>query len=174
MRWQRYFGPENPKIYAQSGSGYILECEYIPECGYILDKHCLFLGSRLDTFPNRPPILFPLSPSDLPWWHAAASAQCASPLRAQYFNLVGDEDDIGSERFNCTFSYYRNAIGLAAAYASTIRAHLSVHGTVRPLSAASVCPRSAADCLIRSAVDMSHPRQQGTPRAGTSVASDPA
>ena len=34
------------------------------------------------------------------------------------------------------------------------------HGTAHPMSAASVRPRSAADCLIRSAVDISHPRQQ--------------
>ena len=51
----------------------------------------------------------------------------------KYFNLVGDEDDIGNERFKwsraSTFSYNRNAIGLAVAYASAIRTHLSVHGT---------------------------------------------
>jgi len=41
------------------------------------------------------------------------------------------------------------------------------------MSAASVRPRSAADCLIRSAVDISHPRQQGNPRAGSSVTIDP-
>ena len=83
----------------------------------------------------------------------------------KYFNLVGDEEDIGNERFKWsrarTFSYNRNAIGLAVAYASAIRTHLSVHGTAHPMSAASVHPRSAADCLIRSAVDISHPRQQG-------------
>jgi len=43
------------------------------------------------------------------------------------------------------------------------------------MSAASVHPQSAADCLIRSAVDISHPRQQGTPPssscAGTVVLS---
>ena len=73
----------------------------------------------------------------------------------EYFNLVGDEEDIGNERFKwsraSTFSYNRNAIGLAVAYASAIRTHLSVHGTAHPMSAASVRPRSAADCLIRSA-----------------------
>jgi len=41
------------------------------------------------------------------------------------------------------------------------------------VGAASVRPRSAAGCLIRSAVDISHPRQQGNPRVGASVASDP-
>jgi len=40
------------------------------------------------------------------------------------------------------------------------------------MSAASVRPRSAADCLIRSAVDISHPRQQGNPPASLSAASD--
>jgi len=39
------------------------------------------------------------------------------------------------------------------------------------MSAASVCPQSAADCLIRSAVDISHPRQQGNPPASSSAAS---
>ena len=38
----------------------------------------------------------------------------------KYFNLVGDEEDIGNERFKwsraTTFSYNRNVIGLAVAY----------------------------------------------------------
>jgi len=41
------------------------------------------------------------------------------------------------------------------------------------MSAASLCPRSAADCLIRSAVDISHPRQQGNPPVSSSAASGP-
>ena len=48
-----------------------------------------------------------------------------------YFNLVGDEEDIGSERFKwgraSTFRYDRNAIGLAVAYAS---AKTSTHSFV--------------------------------------------
>jgi len=95
----------------------------------------------------------------------------------KYYNLVGDEKDIGNELFKWSrasiFSYNRNAIGLAVAYASAIRTHLSVHGTAHPTSAASVRPRSAADCLICSAVGISHPRQQQDPRAGASVAGDP-
>jgi len=55
----------------------------------------------------------------------------------KYFNLVGDEEDIGNERFKwsraSTFSYNRNAIGLAVAYASGICTHLSVHGTAHPV-----------------------------------------
>eukprot|EP00277_Geminigera_cryophila_P038846 CAMPEP_0173090666 /NCGR_PEP_ID=MMETSP1102-20130122/27131_1 /TAXON_ID=49646 /ORGANISM="Geminigera sp., Strain Caron Lab Isolate" /LENGTH=98 /DNA_ID=CAMNT_0013975735 /DNA_START=58 /DNA_END=351 /DNA_ORIENTATION=+ len=39
------------------------------------------------------------------------------------------------------------------------------------MSAASVRPRSAADCLIRSAVDISHPRQQGSPPTSASAVS---
>jgi len=93
----------------------------------------------------------------------------------KHFNLVEDEEDIGNERFKwsraSTFSYDRNAIGLAVAYASGIRTHLSVHGTAHPMSAASVRPRSTADCLIRSAVDISHPRQQGSPPASSSAVS---
>jgi len=95
----------------------------------------------------------------------------------KYFNLVGDDEEIGNERFKwsraSTFSYNRNAIGLAVAYASAIRTHSSVHGTAHPMSAASVRPRSAADCLIRSAIDISHPHQQGNPPASSSAASGP-
>jgi len=62
----------------------------------------------------------------------------------KYFDLVGNEEDIGNERCKwnraSTFSYTRNAIGLAIAYASAIRTHLSVHGTNHPMSAASVRP----------------------------------
>jgi len=62
-----------------------------------------------------------------------------------YFNLGGDEEDIGNERFKwswaSTFSYNRNAIGLVVAYASAIRTHLSVHGTAHSMSATSVRPR---------------------------------
>ena len=41
------------------------------------------------------------------------------------------------------------------------------------MSAASVRPRSAADRLIRSAVDISHLRQQENPPASLSVVSGP-
>ena len=74
----------------------------------------------------------------------------------EYFNLDGDEEDVGNERFKwsraSTFSYNMNAIGLAVAYASAIRTHLLVHGTAHPMNATFARPRSAADCLIRSAV----------------------
>ena len=50
--------------------------------------------------------------------------------------------------------------------------NMSVHGTAHPMSAASVRPRSTADCLIRSAVDISHPRQQENPPASLSADSD--
>ena len=40
------------------------------------------------------------------------------------------------------------------------------------MSAASVRPRSTVDCLIRSAVDISHPRQQGNPPVSLSTTSD--
>jgi len=95
----------------------------------------------------------------------------------KYFDLVGDEEDIGNEPFKwsraSTFSYNRNVIGLAVAYASAIRTPLSVHGTAHCMNASSVCPRSATDCLIRSAVDISHPHQQGNPPASSSAASGP-
>jgi len=95
----------------------------------------------------------------------------------EVLDRLGDEEDIGSKRFKwsraSTFSYNRNAIGLAVAYASAIRTHLSVHGTAHPMSAASVRPRSAAHCLICSAVGISHLRQQGNPPAGSSAVSGP-
>jgi len=95
----------------------------------------------------------------------------------KYFNLVWDEEDIGNDHFKwsraSTFSHNRNAIGLAVAYASAIRTPFSVHGTAHPMSAASVRPRSAADCLIRSAVDISHPRQQENPPASSSATNGP-
>jgi len=62
---------------------------------------------------------------------------------------------------------------MLASAAARPRTHLSVHGTAHPMSAASVRPRSAADCFIRSAVDISHPRQQGNPPASSSAASGP-
>jgi len=62
----------------------------------------------------------------------------------KFFNLVGDEDDIGSECFKWSrasmFSYNRNATSLAVAYASAIHTHLSVHGTAHPTSATSIRP----------------------------------
>jgi len=95
----------------------------------------------------------------------------------RYFNFVGGEVDIRNGRFKwsraSTFNYNSNAIGLAVAYASAIRTHLLVHDTSHPMSASSVRPRSAANCLIRSAVDISHPRKQGNPPASSSAASGP-
>jgi len=95
----------------------------------------------------------------------------------KYFNLVGDEKNIGNECFKRSrasiYSYNGNVIGLAVAYASAICTHLSVHGSAHPMSATSVRSRSAADCLIRCAVDISHPRQQGNPPASLSAASGP-
>ena len=41
------------------------------------------------------------------------------------------------------------------------------------MSAVSVRPRSAADCVIHNAVDISHPRQQGNPPASSSAVSGP-
>ena len=67
----------------------------------------------------------------------------------------------------------RGDVGLQPSAAARPCTHLSVHDTAHPMSAASVRPRSAADCLIRSAVDIFHPRHQGNPPASSSVASGP-
>ena len=50
-------------------------------------------------------------------------------------------------------------------------ADLPVHGTAHPTSTATVRPRSAAVNLIRSAVDISHPRHQGNTCADMPAAS---
>ena len=80
----------------------------------------------------------------------------------KYCNLVRDEMEIRSERFKwsraSTFNYSRNVVGLAVAYVFAIQTHLTVHVTAHS-SAVSVRPRSAAEYLVRSAVDISHPRQ---------------
>jgi len=57
---------------------------------------------------------------------------------SEYFNLVEDIEDIGNEGFKwsqaSTFSYDRNSIDFAIAYASAIHTHLSVRGTAHPMS----------------------------------------
>jgi len=54
-----------------------------------------------------------------------------------YYALSGAEEEIGSEAFTwsraLTFSFNKNSIGKAIAYATTTRLHLSVHSTA-PLS----------------------------------------
>jgi len=52
-----------------------------------------------------------------------------------------------------------------------LHTHLSVHGFAHPMSTASVRPRSGADRLIHSAVDISHPRHQGNPPASSTAIS---
>jgi len=70
----------------------------------------------------------------------------------QYFNLVGMKMTSSVSLFKCsrpgTFSNNSNAIGLAVAFASAIRTHVSVHGTAYPIS----CPvyRSLGPIFSRS------------------------
>jgi len=65
----------------------------------------------------------------------------------------------------------RSVLQLHTLQPKRVRTHLSIHGTAYPMSATSVRPRSMDEYLISSTVDISHLRQQGNPRAGTSAAS---
>jgi len=130
-----------------------------------------YAAKNINVAPAILSVASKIHPELLRLWWVLADMQTVKD-----FNLVGDEEDIRNEGLKwsraSTFSYNRNTIGLAVASASAIRTHLLVHGTTHPTNAASVCrPRSAADCLIRSAVDISYPRQQGNPPASSSAIS---
>ena len=84
--------------------------------------------------------------------------------------IVGDEHDIGNEHL--VGLAHSNIVGMRPCRCIRF-SNLSVHGTDHPMSAASVHPRSAANCLIRSAVDISHPRQKGNPPGSSSAVSGP-
>jgi len=66
-----------------------------------------------------------------------------------------------SSRIITQASYNKKTIGLATAHTAAVRTHLSVHDTAHPLSATCVRPRLAAEGLIHSNADISHPRKPG-------------
>jgi len=77
-----------------------------------------------------------------------------------YYALIGAEEEIGSEAFTRsrarTFSFNKNSIGKAIAYATATCLHLSVHSTA-PLSRGQPGqPISSAECLMHGAAHASH------------------
>ena len=76
-----------------------------------------------------------------------------------YYALIGAEDEVGSEAFKWsrarTFSFNKNSIGKAIAYAAATRLHLSVHSTAPPARRQAGRSMSSAECLMNSAVHAS-------------------
>jgi len=76
-----------------------------------------------------------------------------------YYALIGAEEEIGSEAFTWSrarrFSYNKNSIGKALAYATATRLHLSVHSTA-PLARRQAGQMSSAECLMHGAAHASH------------------
>ena len=101
------------------------------------------------------------------------SAGSRGVLSIMHFPLNGFNALLSRQHYSGQIQWARGEVGLKPSSAARPHTHLSVHGTAHPMSAASVRPRSAANCLIRSAVDISHPRQQGNPPASSSAASGP-
>jgi len=77
-----------------------------------------------------------------------------------YHALIGAEQEIGSEAFTWsrerTFSFNKNSIGKAIAYATATRLHLSVHSTAPPSCRQPCQPTSSAECLMHGAEHASH------------------
>jgi len=77
-----------------------------------------------------------------------------------YYALIGAEEEIGSKAFTWsrarTFSFNKNSIGKAIAYATATRLHLSVHSTAPPLRHQPGQPISSAECLMHGAAHASH------------------
>jgi len=77
-----------------------------------------------------------------------------------YYALIGAGGEIGSEAFTWsrarTFSFNKNSIGKAIAYATATRLHLSVHSTAPPSRRQPGQPISSAECLMHGAAHASH------------------
>jgi len=77
-----------------------------------------------------------------------------------YKTTTSAEEEIGSEAFTWsrarTFSFNKNSIGKAIAYATAKRLHLSVHSTAPPSRRQPGQPISSAECLMHGAVHASH------------------
>ena len=101
------------------------------------------------------------------------SAGSRGVLSIMHFPLNGFNALLSRQHYSGQIQWARGEVGLKPSSAARPHTHLSVHGTAHPMSAASVRPRSAADCVVRSAVDISHPCQQGNPPVSSSTASGP-
>ena len=88
------------------------------------------------------------------------SSKSADKQTRNYYALIGAEEEIGSEAFTWsrarTFSFNKNSIGKAIAYATAIRLRLSVHSTALPSRRQSGQPISSAECLMHGAAHASH------------------
>jgi len=79
-----------------------------------------------------------------------------------YYALIGAEEEIAMRQrgFHVesirTFSFKKNSIGKAIAYATATCLHLSVHSTAPPLRRQPGQPISSAECLMHSAAHASH------------------
>jgi len=77
-----------------------------------------------------------------------------------YYAIIGAEEEIGSETFTWsrarTFSFNKNSIGRAIAYATATRLHLSVHSTAPPSRRQPGQPILSAECLMHGAAHASH------------------
>jgi len=77
-----------------------------------------------------------------------------------YYVLISADEEIGSEAFTWsrarTFSFNKNSIGKAIAYATATRLHLSVHSTAPPSRLQPGQPISSAECLMHGAAHASH------------------
>ena len=87
-----------------------------------------------------------------------------------YYALIGAEDEVGSEAFKWsrarTFSFNKNSIGKAIAYAAATRLHLSVHSTAPPARRQAGQSMSSAECLMNGAV---HASGRAPPRPAVDV-----
>jgi len=76
------------------------------------------------------------------------------------YALIGAEKEIGSEAFTWsrgrTFSFNKNSIGKAIAYATATRLHLFVHSTAPQSRRQPGPPISSAECLMHGAAHASH------------------
>jgi len=81
-----------------------------------------------------------------------------------HYALIGAEEEIGSEAFTWsparTFSFNKNFIGKAVAYATATRLYLSVHITALPSRRQAGPPISSAECLMHGAA---HALQRAAP-----------
>jgi len=77
-----------------------------------------------------------------------------------YYALIGAEEEIGSEAFTWsrarTFSFNKNSLGKAIAYATATRLHLSMHSTAPPSRRQPGQPISSAESLMHGAAHVSH------------------
>jgi len=77
-----------------------------------------------------------------------------------YYALIAAEEEIVSEAFTRSparmFSFNKNSIGKAIAYATATRLHLSVHSTAPPSHRQPGQPISLVECLMHGAAHASH------------------